>query len=303
MPEVAGSSSRSLSPVLSLSKHLSKRDDPVPSAEVLVFGDLIDDIVVVPDGAIRPDTDTPSRVELRPGGSAANTAAWLAADGVATVFIGRCGPTDVGRHTALLAPVDARLEPDDLGTGSIVILVEGERRSMLTQRGANVNVDPAAIDPAGFSLVHATGYTVAEHPDAFADFVERAHAAGVRVSLNAGSVAAIEALGAAVFLRAIAGVDILVASEAEAALLDGATFDLTVVTAGRRGATVFHSGEATHVPSRRTETIDPTGAGDAFTAGLLSGVLRGLTPVDAAIHGTELAAQVVRQLGARPPQS
>jgi len=51
----------------------------MPAAErILVFGDVIDDIIVVPSGPIRVDTDTPSAIRSRAGGSAANTAAWLA---------------------------------------------------------------------------------------------------------------------------------------------------------------------------------------------------------------------------------
>ena len=44
---------------------------------IIVVGDVINDIVVVPRGEVRPDTDTASTIRLRPGGSAANTAVWL----------------------------------------------------------------------------------------------------------------------------------------------------------------------------------------------------------------------------------
>jgi len=53
----------------------------VPGTRIVVFGDVIDDIVVVPSGPIRPDTDTPSSIRNSPGGSAANAASWLGSAG------------------------------------------------------------------------------------------------------------------------------------------------------------------------------------------------------------------------------
>ena len=48
------------------------------AGRVVVVGDLINDIVAVPREAIRPDTDTTATIKLSSGGSAANTATWLA---------------------------------------------------------------------------------------------------------------------------------------------------------------------------------------------------------------------------------
>ena len=48
------------------------------SPRVVVFGDVIDDIIVTPTGDIRPDTDTPASIVRTAGGSAANSAAWFA---------------------------------------------------------------------------------------------------------------------------------------------------------------------------------------------------------------------------------
>lgn len=42
-----------------------------------------------------------------------------------------------------------------------------------------------------------------------------------------------------------------------------------VVTRAARGATVYQGGEVCHYPARPTREIDPTGAGDVFTAGFL----------------------------------
>lgn len=282
----------------------------------LVFGDLIDDIIVVPSGPIRSDTDTASSIRSQPGGSAANTAAWMAAAGADVTFVGRCGQVDAERHAHLLEAVGvhARITGDTtLPTGAIIVIVEGDRRSMLTERGANAALSPDDIDPGGFTLVHATGYSVLGHEEEFARLTARAHRAGARVSLNAGSVAAIDDVGAEAFTAATAGADILVATTAEAGLLTGADdpgaaahvlaqrHGAAAVTAGRDGAWACARGNAAvHVPAVVVDAVDPTGAGDSFSAGFLAGLLRGEAPEDAAAAGAALAARAVCAYGARP---
>ena len=59
---------------------------------------VIDDIVVVPSGPIRGDTDTPSSIRHRAGGSAANVASWLGRLNAGVDFVGRVAASDVGRH-------------------------------------------------------------------------------------------------------------------------------------------------------------------------------------------------------------
>src|ERR1700712_1943141 len=76
-------------------------------SRIICFGDVIDDVVAIPDGPIRDDTDTPSSIRFRPGGSAANTAAWLGSLGAAVDFVGVVGRDDVGRHGAALDRVGA----------------------------------------------------------------------------------------------------------------------------------------------------------------------------------------------------
>jgi adenosine kinase len=67
-------------------------------------------------------------------------------------------------------------------------------------------------------------------------------------------------------------------SEAEIA----ARCDAVIITLGENGSTIHHRGEAIEIPPVRAEKlVDPTGCGDAYRAGLLSGRVRGL-PYDVA---------------------
>jgi len=65
-----------------------------------------------------------------------------------------------------------------------------------------------------------------------------------------------------------------------------------------KGCTIATRVETVHVPSFRIHAADDTGAGDAFAAGLLAGVLRGLKVSDAAVLANAVAALKVSALGA-----
>lgn len=80
--------------------------------------------------------------------------------------------------------------------------------------------------------------------------------------------------------------------------LFGATTRAIVVTRGEHGAQVWTAAGCTQVPSVPPRAIvDPTGAGDAFTAGFLAGLLRGAAPAQAAQMGAVLASFVLEAVG------
>jgi sugar/nucleoside kinase (ribokinase family) len=285
---------------------------PDRGASILVVGDVIDDIVVIPSGDIRPDTDTASTIRSVAGGSAANTAAWLAALGADVAFVGAVHRADVDRHAALLPGVDVRLQAVEAATGTIVVLVQGQERAMLTDRGANAHLDFDAItDDALRGHVHMTGHSMAASDGAaFARFLQRAKASGATVSVSPGSVAYIDALGADRFAAVIAGADVLFASAVEGAALAGTDVDADdaeiaariaaptlVLTRGADGVVV----DGVHVPAVTAPVVvDPTGAGDAFCAGFLARWVRDRDAVAAARAGTEVAARAVGAVGGRP---
>ena len=64
---------------------------------MLVVGDVIHDILATLSMPLRHNTDTPAQIHRSSGGSAANTAVWLAHLGVDVDFIGRVGAEDGAR--------------------------------------------------------------------------------------------------------------------------------------------------------------------------------------------------------------
>jgi len=74
------------------------------------------------------------------------------------------------------------------------------------------------------------------------------------------------------------------------------------VTRGEVGATPYKRGEASpwSLPSRKVEVVDTVGAGDAFTAGLLEGLVEGWEPERALENAASFAAAIVAQRGGLP---
>jgi len=290
------------------------------AARVVVFGDVIDDVIATPSGPIRPDTDTPSAIERRGGGSAANTATWLATTGLSVDFVGRVGVLDLDRHTRVLREAGVRpmLAGDHtLPTGTIVILVDGDTRSMLTERGANAALDPDSVSDAildGATALHFTGYSLfgKSETSGFSRLIKRARSRGVHVSVDAGSAGFIADFGAKRFLSSIAGADLLFPSLDEGRELTGLddpneiaqklarSFPLVALTLGSAGVIVASKSGSVMVEVVRVKTVDPTGAGDAFCAGFLAEWIATRDPRAAAESGSRLAGRAIGVVGGRP---
>src|ERR1700693_5650287 len=86
-------------------------------ARVVVIGDLMTEAVAHATLPLARGSDTPASVTMHGGGSGANIAAWMAADGGDVAFVGRRGADIAGRNRDMELMgygVDAALSPDDL---------------------------------------------------------------------------------------------------------------------------------------------------------------------------------------------
>jgi len=294
---------------------------PPSRARIVAFGDIVNDIVAVPRSAVRQDTDTISTIRPRPGGSAANTAAWLGSLGSPVDFVGAVGIADHDYHAQQLRAqgvVPHLSTAPGLPTSTIVILVEGEHRTMLTERGANRALRATDLTDellAQAAVLHLTGYTLVDGPRAagMRELIDRAHAAGAVVSLNPGSAGFIADYGSADFVSAIEGVDIVIANAQEAALLCEESdpdrvakaiaerYGLAVITRGPDSVIVAQRGsKPVSIPVSPARVVDPTGAGDAMSAGFLHSWVADHDPVRAAQAGILVAARAVMVIGGRP---
>ena len=285
-------------------------------------GDVAD-VLAAMSGPLARGSDTPSAVTTAGGGSAANVAVWLAAQGVPTSYVGRVGDDALGRES--VAGLTDRgvtawvsTEPD-LTTGTCIVLVEpGGERSMLPDAGANATLTAADLPQRAFrpgGHLHLSGYTLLNpgSRDAGLAALALAAAADMTVSVDPSSAAPLAELGAARFLSMTRGVDLLLANRDEAAVLAGTsdphlaaqqlgdTYREVVVKLGADGAMWQQGFIGASAPAERgVDVVDTTGAGDAFAAGFLASWLLHPEPETALAAGCRLAARAVSKVGARP---
>ncbi|MEY3029013.1 MAG: hypothetical protein RL198_410 [Actinomycetota bacterium] len=303
---------------------------PANRRRVIAVGDLIDDILVQPLRQIRLDTDTPAQIRQLPGGSAANFASWLAAElrasaneGCQVEFFGRVAASDIEHHEFELRRhgVFPRLQADvELPTGCIVVLLQGETRTFLTERGANQNLDVDELcetDMSDVALLYLSGYSVTDGlPEtATRKLLDHARKAGCVTMCDPGSAGFIYQYGPNKFLDIVGGADFFVPSREEARLLTDETdpllaaealanhFGIVLVTLGSGGVAIAGGMQ----PARLVETIvvetaDATGAGDAFAAGFVASLF-GQPSISIEDHvqaAARLARKALISAGGRP---
>ena len=75
---------------------------------------------------------------------------------------------------------------------------------------------------------------------------------------------------------------------------------VVVITLGDRGVFVSAEGRKTLIPAFHVDAVDTTGAGDAFSGGLLAGLSEGMALWEAVRFGQATAALSVQKLGTTP---
>jgi len=283
---------------------------------VVVLGSANADLVVeVPRRPHGGETLTGSDLHVFPGGKGANQAAAAARAGAATRFLGSVGDDGNGaflREHLQAAGVQVhgvRAGARPTGTAMILLTPDGEN-SIVVSPGANHAVDiamaeamaPVWLDAGVLVLNLEIPHETVRH------VVARAHAAGVRVLLNAAPAARLDA-------ATLAACDPLVVNEYEAAIAlgaDGETdFDAlaaalrragargVVITLGAAGALVADADGVDRIPAYRVEVVDTTGAGDAFVGATACELARGVPLRDAVRFATAMSAIAVQRKGAQ----
>jgi sugar/nucleoside kinase (ribokinase family) len=284
-------------------------------ATAIVVGDVMVDVVVAV-GELARGGDVHGRIRIRPGGSGANAAVWAAWTGADVALYGRIGEDLAGALVAgSLAGrdvVDALATDRSAPTGSMLVVVDDDDRSMVADRGANAHLSPGNLPEAlEAGAVLVSGYLLFDpgsEPAAVAA-VERARAEVVAV--DAASWPLVDAYGPDRFLEATAGANLVLANEREARSLTGLEAEEAVralarshgrgcVKLGARGAVYSEGGEVLAVSPPEVEAVDPTGAGDAFDGVLVVALAAGREPPEALRLACEAGALAASETGNWP---
>ncbi|MFD8622824.1 carbohydrate kinase family protein [Streptomyces hygroscopicus] len=283
------------------------------AARVLVVGSLNTDLIIRTD--TEPPDDGAARVTglaTASGGHGGNCATVLAALGCRVSLATVVGDDAEGAAMlAELAGAGVDTEPSQTlpgaSTGRVFIPVYPGRRHMLMHRGATDLWDPKSCETVPFDAYAAVVLFDPPEPVALR-VLELAAQAATPVFWNPGGLQAARLPGQAASVRwlAVNRAEYRAAfgAEPDARHLGGVCRDrdrTVVVTLGPEGAMAGEAGEVRRVRSRRVDTVDATGAGDAFAAGFVAAYLRGRSLPEALRWGAAAGAYAVTVPGARAP--
>lgn len=281
---------------------------------ITVCGELVADLIEQPDGSLVPV----------PGGSPANTALACARLGADVKFLGRFGDDVFGERARV------RLRDNGVGLDDSVAAAEPSTLAVATtdadghatyafwtQGTADWQWTPdelAAVPRPGTRAVHTASVASWTPPGAavIVDMLARAREQGCLISYDPNiRPALVGEHSAALIESTIATATLVKVSDEDVAALHpgvdpveaargwlGHGPALVVMTAGADGARAMREGHAdVVVPAAKVTVADTIGAGDTFTAGLLTAVLAMLpTDVDPDVSLRALSDEQVREV-------
>ena len=288
---------------------------------MVVFGAHIVDVLG------RPVTDIPpgqgrrmlDEIRVTVAGTAAGTGVDLAKLGTNVRSLGAIGTDDlgdflVGKLTAFGVATDGLARLPDVQTGTTILPIRpnGDRPALVV-RGANGAVGIGDLDMtvlSGASVVHlgAPDVMAGFSTDDLVHLASQAKNEGALITLDvlgSGADGALERLTPMLEkvdyflpneeqLRGFSGEpDLARAAECFLDLGVGAV----IVSRGADGASVFDADGRADIPAFPTDLVDTTGCGDAVSAGVIAGLVRGWRISDATKLGLAAASLVAAGLG------
>jgi fructokinase len=266
----------------------------MPAKHVLSIGEVLIDIIV-DDGAT--SLETAEHFAARPGGAPANVAVALARLGVPAAFCGAVGDDPFGvrlRNELAKNDVDTACLTTITGANTTLAFAWKDAQGdgfFRILRMADLQLDDAQIDAATIAdraaiVLGSVGLTDEPSRSAIHRAVRQAAKANVPIifdvniraslweSAEAARVACHPILDRATILKlSIDDARFLFELDDPAAIfaLRGARDRIVLITDGARGAWFRdETGEVQHVPAHPVEAVEPTGAGDAFNAAIIS---------------------------------
>ncbi|MEA3213341.1 MAG: ribokinase [Chthoniobacter sp.] len=294
--------------------------------DVVVIGGANTDYLVrgtrLPEAGETVQGDTFEAAEA--GGKGVNQAVATARLGMRVAFIGRVGADARGealRRRLMDEGVDVRHVAIDPRAATGVALINVDERGekqILVAPGANLHLSPSDVKKAAKVIREARVLVLQFEVPMKANLAAAriAHGAGVPIVLDpAPAVRAPKELLRLVSVirpneheaEALTGVKVhdrkSARKSAERLLAHG--IRAAIIAAGADGNLVVwrkgdQRGEELWLPKMPVKTIDATGAGDAFAAGLAVALAEGHSVMEAALFANAAAALATTRLGAQP---
>jgi ribokinase len=250
------------------------------------------------------------------GGKGANQAVAAARLGAQVSLIARVGNDAFGQE-ALRRYIAEGLDTtyvradEQRPTGTAAIIVDDQAENcIIVVGGANAGLSPADVRSAAAAIQNADVLLCQlETPlAATLEAFRLARAAGVRTVLTPAPATELPdellrlcdiCVPNKTEMELLTGLSVesLGAAEAAAWKLRQRGVGIVVVTMGAAGALLLDDDGATHIPAVRVEAVDPTGAGDSFTAALAVALAEGLSLREAARKASVVAALTVTRIG------
>jgi ribokinase len=250
------------------------------------------------------------------GGKGANQAVVAARLGARVTFVARVGNDPFAAEAIRWYQAEGldctfvrRDANHPTGTAAIVVDDEAEN-SILIVAGANTGLTPQDVRKAASVIqgAHAVLCQLETPLDATLEAFRLARAAGILTVLTPAPVTDLpdELLRLCdlcvpnrteLELLVKCPVDNERDAHSAAKLLRARGIQTVAVTMGRSGAFLLDNAGGVHIPAIAVDAVDPTGAGDAFTAALAVSVAEGLTLIEAAHRASVVAALTVTRIG------
>ena len=288
---------------------------------VLCVGLVVCDLIIKPvkDHFLEFDTACIDTLDINVGGDAYNVAIGLRQLGVEADLFSNVGK-DFWANLILDSVKSAGMKASlineiDISTSrSAVMITEKGDRSFLSFKGACHKLSPSDVTDnllAEYDVlfIGSIGDLPYFETNQLTDLLMRAKKLGLKTVLDL--TGEINGEYMAIFDAAFPYLDVFLPSIREARGLSGREkledcfgvfhskgIKTVCIKLGKDGSAVLNDSVIRHIDSFNVPCVDTTGAGDAFSAGFISGMIRGLNPFDCGLIGNYTGSRAVMQIGA-----
>jgi len=258
-------------------------------------------------------------IEPGAGGCAANVAIGLAKQEFAVDLVA-CVGTDSSAPSLLKSLEDDRVGCEHVAvtdlyptSKTVILVVEGQDRRYIHMFGSNKAFTVGHIDRdwvAGLKVFYLGGLLALPgiDMDEFGELLRFCREQQVVTVVDVVVPQDFEVIEAVKPL--LPGIDFFLPNDDEAEQITGQTdpveqlralsawgANTAIVTLGEKGAMAVHKGECWEIGAYHVDLVDPSGSGDAFTGGIIAGILRDLDMPGMLRYASAFGASATRALG------